>query len=128
LLLLTAAQSARVVCLGPQTLDRSRDRTLIRRECIADGRVVVDVLRHHIQHLRKIDQRYKCRIKSLLLSRIGQCRARQRRILRQPVVYIQNFLRIRRGCRDLRKQRIGIKRNRRQQLIQFFRGRNRVLR
>jgi hypothetical protein len=116
-----AAQSARVISLISQALNRSRDCSLIRREGLTDGRIIVDILRHHVEHLRKIDERDKCRIESLLLRCIRQCCARQRRILRQPVIHIQNFLRIGRSRGDLRKQRIGIKRDRRQQLIQFLR-------
>jgi hypothetical protein len=98
-----AAQSARAISLISQALNRSRDCSLIRRECLTDGCIIVDILRHHLEHLRKIDQRDKCRIESLLLRRIRQCCARQRRILRQPVIHIQNFLRIGRSRGDLRK-------------------------
>jgi hypothetical protein len=39
---------------------------------LPDRRVIVDMLRHHFQHLRKICQRDKRRIKSLLLCGIGK--------------------------------------------------------
>jgi len=128
LLLRGAAQGACVIGFIPQALDRSRHRSLIRSEGLADGGIVVDIFRHHLEHLRKIHQRNECRIESLLLRCIGQGRTRQRRILRQPVIHIQNFLRIGSCRRDLRKQRVRVKRNRRQQLIQFCRRRNRSLR
>jgi hypothetical protein len=53
------------------------------------------VLRHHLQHLRKIHQRNERRIESLLLCRVGERRAGQPLIVLQPVIDIQNLLRIR---------------------------------
>lgn len=80
------------------------------------------MLRHHFEHLRKIHQRDERRIESLLLSRVGQRRARQPGICLQPVIYIQNFLWICRGSGDLGKQGIRIERDRGQQLVQLLRG------
>jgi hypothetical protein len=75
-------------------LDRSRDCSLIGRKGGADRGIVVDVLGHHVEHARKIHQRNKRRIKSLLLRCIRQCDIGESRVLRQPVVDIQDFLRI----------------------------------
>jgi hypothetical protein len=46
-------------------------------------------------------------------------------VLRQPIVHIQNFLRIGGRRRDLRQQGIGIESHRSQQLIQLLRRRHR---
>ncbi len=117
LLLRICAQRARRIGLGAQPLNRSRDGCLICGECLSNGGVIVNVLRHHIQHGRKIYQRDKRRIESRLLRRIGQRGTCHAGIVLKPVGNIQNFLRIggRRG--DLRKKGIGIQSYRGQQLI-----------
>jgi hypothetical protein len=89
---------------------------------LPDRGVIVDVLRHHLQHLRKTGQRDECRIESLFLCGVGECGSFKVRILLQPVIHIDNFLRIGRGSCDLGQQRIGVKRDRSQQLIQLLRG------
>jgi hypothetical protein len=71
-LLLIAAQRASFVCLRPQPLNRGCNRFLIRQKRVPDRGIIVDVLRHHLQHLRKIHQRDECRIESLLLRCVGQ--------------------------------------------------------
>jgi len=69
---------------------------------VTDGKVHdVNVLRHHLQHLRKVHQRNERGIESLLLRGVGERRARQIRIGIAPVIHVQNFLRIGRGCHDL---------------------------
>jgi hypothetical protein len=77
-----------------------------------NGGIIVDVLRHHLQHLRKIYQCDKRGIESLLLRRVRQLSPVQIKVLLQPVINIKNLLRIRRSSSDLRQQRIGIKRDR----------------
>jgi hypothetical protein len=99
------------VCLGPQPLDGRRDRSLISREGLTNRSIVVDVLGHHAQYVRKIDQRNECRIKSLLLGRVCEGRTCQPLILLQPVIHVEDFLRIGRSGCDLREQRIRVNRN-----------------
>ncbi len=74
LLLRSAAQGARCVGLRPQPLDRRRHLILIRRNRGPDGRIVINVLRHHRDHIRKPGQSYKRRIETLLLGSSGQLR------------------------------------------------------
>jgi hypothetical protein len=69
---------------------------------LSDGGVIIHILRHHVDHFRKVNQRDKRRIESRGLRRIGECCARQVGIGLQPVIHIQNFLRIRRRGRNLR--------------------------
>jgi hypothetical protein len=71
LLLRITAKRTGGISLSSQPLNRVRDRRLIRRKCLPDGGIIVDMLRHHIQHIRKINQCDKCRIESLLLRCIG---------------------------------------------------------
>jgi hypothetical protein len=109
LLLCRASQRSRRICLVPEPLNRGGDRSLVSRKRLADGGIVINVLRHHLQHLRKIHQRDKCRIESLLLCRVGQCSARKPQVVLKPILDIQNFLRIRRGGGDLGKQGVRVK-------------------
>jgi hypothetical protein len=120
LLLRIAAKRTGGISLSPQPLNRLSNCSLIRRKCLPDGGIIVDILRHHVQDVREIYQRNKCRIEPLLLRCIGQRCARQPGVLLQPGINIQNLLRIRRCGGDLREQRIRIKSNRGEQLVQLF--------
>jgi hypothetical protein len=126
-LLRVGTERSRGIGLRTQPLNRVGHRALIRRKCLSNGGIIVDVLRHHLQNLRKIYQRNKGGIESLLLRGIGERGSCQSLVCCQPVVDIQNFLRIRRCRHDLRQQRIGIERNRREQLIELLRGERGVL-
>jgi len=86
------------------------------------------VLRHHLEDLGKIHQGDEGGIEAHLLGRIGEGGTRQIRILGQPIIDVENFLRIGRGGGDLRQQRIGIKSDGGQELVEFFWSWNRVLR
>jgi hypothetical protein len=73
-----------------------------------DGRsnrgIIVDILRHHLHHLGKPSQREKSRIKPLLLGGGGQLRYGEILVLAQPVIEVQNLLRVGGSGRDLRQQ------------------------
>jgi len=120
LLLLVAAQGAGVVRLIAQPLNRCRDGFLISRERLPDRSIIIDVIGHHRNDGRKIHQCNEGGIESLFLRRVGKRRTRQVGIGFQPSFDIQDFLRIRRRRGDLGQQRIRVKRDRRQQLIEFF--------
>jgi hypothetical protein len=75
LLLFIAFQRSRRISLSPQTLDRIRHLLLVSRHRLPDRSIVVDVIRHHLQHIREGHQRNERRIVSLLLRGIGQRRA-----------------------------------------------------
>jgi hypothetical protein len=122
---LIALQISGRISLRPQTLNRIRHRLLIGRHRLPDRRKVVDVIRHHLQHIRERHQRNKRRIVSLLLRGIGQGRPSKARILRQPIRDVEDLLRISRSRRNLRQQRIRIERNRSQQLVELLRSRRR---
>jgi len=122
------SQSARRIGLGAQSLNGIRHRRLVRHHGLPDRGIVVDVVRHHLQHIGEVHQRNEGRVEALLLRRIRQLRALQVGIVRQPVVDIQDLLRVRRRRRDLRQQRVRVQRHWRQQLIQLLRIRCRNLR
>jgi hypothetical protein len=84
---------------------------------LPNRRVVVDVLHHHLQHGRETEQSKKRWIESMPLCGLDLSGAGEVRVLRQPVVNVENLLWIGGGRRNLSQQRIGIKRDRRQQLI-----------
>jgi hypothetical protein len=119
-LLLIAAQRARRVSLSSQALNGICDRCLIGRESVADCGVVVNMLRHHVEDLREIYERNECGVETLLLRRIGEGCSRQAGICRQPIVNVQNLLRVGCGRHHLRQQRVRIERYRRHQLIQLL--------
>jgi hypothetical protein len=127
--LLIGAQRAWSISLRAQSLNRIGHGRLVRRKCHADGGVIVYVLRHHRDHLRKIHQRDERRIKSRRLRRIGERSAGKVRILYQPIINVENFLRVGASSSDLRQQGIRVQRHRSQQLIQLVSsGRSSVLR
>jgi hypothetical protein len=120
LLLWITAQCARSIRLRPQTLDGCRHQALICRDRGSNGRIVIDILRHHLDYLGETCQGDECRIKALLLRRFGELRHSEVVVLPQPVIEIQDLLRIGGRRRDLRQQGVRIQRNRRQQLIQLL--------
>jgi hypothetical protein len=105
-LLLIRLQCARGVGFRPQPLNGISDCCLISGERLANGGVVVDIFRHHVQHLGKIHQRDECGVESLLLGGIGERRSLESRICIEPIVDVQNLLGGC-GCRhNLREQGI----------------------
>lgn len=108
-LLRVAAQRARCIGLGAQALNGVGDTGLIGREGVPDCGVVINVLRHHVENLREIYECDECRIETLLLRRIGEGRSSQVRICSEPIVNIEDLLRVCRCCHDLRQQRVWIK-------------------
>jgi hypothetical protein len=119
LLLLVGLQVPGLVGLAPQALDGCGDRPLICRKRLANCGVVVNIFGHHRNHPREGTQGEKCRIEALLLRCIGQRLVGQGRVRGQPVVEVQNLLRISGRGRNLRQQRVWIQSDGRQQLVQL---------
>jgi hypothetical protein len=67
LLLLGAAQRSGVIRLGAQPLDRGSHLRLIGNHSLPNCRIVVDIFRHHLEHVRETEQSKKCRIESMPL-------------------------------------------------------------
>jgi hypothetical protein len=91
LLLLIALQIPGSIRLCAQPLNRRTHCSLIGRKRLSNRGEVVDVLGHHVQHVRKIHKRNKRRIETLRLCRISERRPLQPLVLLQPVRYIQNL-------------------------------------
>jgi hypothetical protein len=122
LLLFIAAQRSRGVGLGAQTLDGGSYLRLVGVHSLPNRRVIVNVIRHHLDHGRERDQGKEGRIESVPLCRIGKGGAGEVRVLREPVVNVEDLLRVSGSRRNLCEQRVGIKRDRRQQLVQLLRS------
>jgi hypothetical protein len=71
-LVLITLKRAPGISLLTQALHRVHDHALIRGESVADRGIVVDVLGHHVDDLRKIHQCNEGRIKALCLGSIGE--------------------------------------------------------
>jgi hypothetical protein len=67
----------------------------------ANRGVVINILRHHLDDLRKPNQSYKRGVESLLLGGGGQLGNGEILVLGQPIIDVQNFLGIGGRCRDL---------------------------
>ncbi len=92
-LLWRGLQRPRRIGLCAQPLDSFRNTCLVCRHGLTDGGIVIDIFGHHLQHARKLHQRNKCRIKSLLLRRLAELIAAQSRIVGEPVIHVQDLLR-----------------------------------
>jgi hypothetical protein len=122
LLLLIAAQRSCGIGLGAQTLDGSSYFRLIGCHSLPNGGVVVDVVRHHLEHGREGDQSDEGRIEPLLLGGIGERGAGEVRVLRKPVGDVQNLLGVGGSRCDLGQERVGIECDRGEELIELLRS------
>jgi hypothetical protein len=107
-----------------QSLNRRHHRLLVGLEHLPQRGIVVHIRCHHIQHGRKIHQRDERRIEPMLLRRIRQRLSLQVAILPQPIVCIEDLLRVCRSRTYLRHQRIRKQRKRSHQLFQLVRRRS----
>jgi len=127
-LVLVVFKRASSIGLLPEALHGVHNRSLVCCEGLTYRGIVVDVLRHHVENLRKVDQRNECRIESLSLRRIGERLSAQTRVLMKPIVNIEDLLRIGRRRTDLREQRVRVKSDGREQLIELIGCRQSALR
>jgi hypothetical protein len=104
-------------------LDRRHHRCLICLERLANRSVIVDIVGHRIEYGREGHQRYEGRIEALLLGRGSECCAGLTAILLQPIVDIDDLLRVPGGRAYLREQGVRIKSNRCEQLFQLIAAR-----
>jgi hypothetical protein len=117
LLLLVGAKGSSGIGLAAQALDGGSHLGLVGRHRLANCGVVVDMVRHHLEHGGEGDEREEGRIEPLFLCGVGESGTGEVRVLREPVGDVENFLWVGRGRRNLREQLVGIERNRRQQLV-----------
>ena len=104
LLLLVGAEGSCGIGLAAQALDGSGHLGLVGRHRLANGGVVVDVVRHHLEHGGEGDEREEGRIEPLFLCGVGESGAGEVRVLREPVGDVEDFLWVGGGRCDLREQ------------------------
>jgi hypothetical protein len=119
-LIFVAVQGAGGIGLLSQRLDCRHHGGLIGLESRTYRSVVIDVLGHRIEDGWEGHERYEGRIEALLLGSVIQCCAPQVAVLFQPIIGIDDLLGVTGSGANLRKQGIGIERNRREQLFQLF--------
>lgn len=76
----------------PQTLHRIHHRSLVRLKRGSQRRKIVDMRRHHSQHLGKVHKRHKSRIETGPLRRIRERLPFEVPIQLQPAIHVQNLL------------------------------------
>jgi hypothetical protein len=109
-LVLIRIQHARGKRPLPQPLHRIHHRSLVRLKRGPQRRKVVDMRRHHSQHLGKVHKRNKGGIETSSLRSIRQRLPLKVPIQLQPAMHVENLLRVLRRGSDLGEQ--GIRRKR----------------
>ena len=98
------------------------DVGLLCEECVSKVRRPSNIRIHPVQYIRKNHQRLNAGIPILLARRVDQLRALQTAILLEPLRGFGNLKGIRGGHQHLAQQGIGIKSDRRNQIIQLLWG------
>ena len=127
-LLLGGLELAVVAGLGPQPLDRVHDIRLLRQHGVAELLRPIELLRHHRQHVRDLDQRLHAVVPALLSERAGERIALHVLVGLGPAIRLHDLERIGRGDQHLRQQRIRVQRDRRHQLLELRRLEQRLRR
>ena len=127
-LLLGGLQLAVVPGTGPQPLDRVHDIGLLRQHGVAELLRPIELLRHHRQHGRNLDQRFQAVVPALLGERAGERIALEGLVGLGPAVRLHDLERIGRGDQYLGQQRIRMERDRRDQLVELRRLEQRLRR
>ena len=120
-LLRRGLERTRGLRLRPQSLDRGRDVGLLGDHRVADLLGPFELAVHHRQDLREGDQRRDAGVPALVLDGSQRGIAREIGIVLGPARRLDDFQRIGRRHQDLRQQRIGIERDRRQELVELSR-------
>ena len=110
----------RCLRLLPQVLDRVHHLLLLGKKCVAQPLHPVQLLVHHGEHMRKRDQRLDAGIPVVPLDRLHRLVAGEIGIGPGPARGLNGFDRIGRCHQNLRQQRIRIKRDRCQHLIELL--------
>ncbi len=101
-LLLIGAEGSCGVGLAAEALDGCGDFGLVGRHCLADGGVVVDVVRHHLEDGGEGEESEEGGIEALLLGGAGESGTGEVRVVREKVGDVEDFLRVGGGGCDLR--------------------------
>ncbi len=112
-------QTAGVVSLPAQALHGIHHIRLLRQEGVAELLRPLQLVIHHLDDARERHQRFDTGVPVHLIERRGEGVAPERGVVGvlEPAPGLRDLERIGRGHQDLAQQLIGIKRDRRQQLI-----------
>ena len=112
-----------VVCvrLGAQPLNGVHHIGLLREHGIAELLRPVELAAHHGEHARRCGERLHAFIPALLVGFRLQCIALEVLVFVNPSGRLNDLERISRRHQHLGQQRVGIKRDRRNQRIELFR-------
>ena len=105
--------------LGAQALDRVHHIGLLGNNRIAELLRPIEFRTHHLQHVRRGDQGFDAVVPRLLVDRRLQCIAFEILVCFKPTLGLHDVERIGRRHQHLGEQRIRIKRDRRNQLIEL---------
>ena len=121
LLLLGRCQLFVRICLGAQTLDTVHYIGLLREHGVAELLRPVELVAHHVEHRRRGDERSHAFIPSLLIDGGFQGVVLEALVFLQPAAGLYDLERIGRRHHHLSEQIVRVKRDRREQRIDFFR-------
>ena len=129
-LLLGGLQAPRPLCLGAHALDSGQHIHLLRQKGVAQFRRPLNIACQSLHNVRHSHHGLNAWIPALLLDRIRQCLSLQGLVPVQPLLQLNHLQRVGGGHQRLAQQRIGIKRDGRDQRIQLLVGnfRNRIVR
>ena len=114
------AQIARGLRPAPQGLHRIHHLRLLIEERVAQRLRPLRVLVHALEHLRECDQRFHARVPVLALGRAHRVVAGKTGAGPGPARGFDHFERVGRCHQDLRQQRVGVERDRREHLVEFL--------
>ena len=127
-LLLGRLQLAVGLRASTQSLDRVHKLRLLRQHGVAELLRPVELVGHHGEHVRDLGERLHAVVPALLGERSRQCFALEAVVRLRPAVGLHHLEWIGRCDQDLRKERIGIERDRRHQLVELRRLEQRLAR
>ncbi len=107
--------------LGAQPLYRVHHIRLLREHRIAHGLGPVELVAHHGENRRRAGERLDAVVPTLLADLGLEGVALQALVLAQPAVGLHHFQRIGRRRQHVRKQGVGIERNRRRECFELLR-------
>ena len=111
-----------------QSLDRVHKLRLLRQHGVAELLRPVELVGHHGEHIRDLGERLHAVVPALLGERSRQCFALEAVVRLRPAVGLHHLEWIGRCDQDLRKERVGIERDRRHQLVELRRLEQRLAR
>jgi hypothetical protein len=120
-LLRTGFQGPFTFRLGPHPLDRIHDVRLLREERVSQIGRPLDVSGHSLDHVWSRGQSLDAWIPRLLGHSVCQCFVFQIFVPIHPLLKLNDLQWVRGSGQDLGEERIGIKRDRRNQGIQLIR-------